>query len=238
MPLFRGMRALLKGHLAEAEQHLSVVVDAAERTGSTNARLLSATLGIGNRRGPRSGHGPVDHGRRSSTSTPRSGRATRRGVGYLALRAGDLDRARTLLRLHSDNGFARIGDDAEHLATLTFFGRMAIALDEQDAAALVYEALRPFAGMWVVDGIGAVCWGTGRAGAGPACDGARSRRGRGHLEWRRRRPASAGARVLDGDVADLRAGRGPGPAQDLEHRDAAAGPPHRRGSATRMAPRG
>ena len=228
VPLFRGMRALLKGHLAEAEQHLSVVVDAAERTGSTNARLLSATLGIG-----------IDAARGRVTDPsimegivdvdPAVWASYAGGVGYLALRAGDLDRARTLLRLHSDNGFARVGDDAEHLATLTFFGRMAIALDEQDAAALVYEALRPFAGMWVVDGIGAVCWAPVELELARLATALGLDEARGHLELAAATTTLAGARVLDGDVADLRAGRGPGPAQDLEHRDAAAGPPHREG---------
>ncbi len=221
-PLFRGMRALLWGHLAEAEQHLSVVVDAAERTGSTNARLLAATLsaGIDTARGrvtdPSIMDGIVD-------VVPEAWASYAAGLGYLALRAGDLDQARRLLRLHSDNGFERIGDDAEHLATLMSFGRIAIALDEQDAAVLLYEALRPFSGMWVVDGIGAVCWGPvdlelARLAMALGLDEAPM-----HLDAADAAIATAQARVLDPDLAELRAGRAPAPGHDA----AAAGPPRR-----------
>ena len=223
-PLFRGMRALLKGHLAEAEQHLAVVVDAAERTGSTNAQLLAGTLGLG-----------IDAacGRVTDPSIldgivdvdPAVWASYAGGVGYLALRAGDLDRARTLLRLHSDNGFARIGDDAEHLTTLMFFGRITIALGEEDAAALLYEALRPFSRMWVVDGIGAVCWGPvelelARLATGLGLDGAEV-----HLEAAAAVIATAWAQVLDRDVAELRAGRGSGPTQGPAQGPADGGPP-------------
>ena len=114
-----------------------------------------------------------------------------------------------MLRLHSENGFARIGDDAEHLTTIMMFGRIAIALGETDAAAQLYDALRPFAGMWVVDGIGAVCWGPvelelARLAAALGRDDAAAA----HLVKADAAITAAGAPLLESEVAELRTRRG------------------------------
>ena len=214
--LFRGMRALLKGHLAEAEQHLAVVVDASERTGSTNAKLLALTLKLG-----------IDHAQGLETDPttlddvvdvdPATWASYAAGIGYVALRGGELDRARTLLRLHSDNGFARIGDDAEHLTTVTLFGRIAVATGELEAATVLYDALRPFAGMWIVDGIGAVCWGPvelelARLASALGLDEVEA-----HLAMAEAEIAAAGAHGLERDVAEIRAGRAQAPGSTSGH---------------------
>jgi predicted ATPase len=203
-PLFRGMRALLKGHLSDAERHQALVAAAAEHTGSTNATLLAITLTLG-----------IDtaRGRVSDSTTfdgivdvdPAAWASYAAGVGYVALRAGDRDRAQTMLRLHSENGFARIGDDAEHLTTVAHFGRIALALGETEAVASLYDALRPFAGMWIVDGIAAVCWGPvdlelARMATGLGRDEAAA-----HLDDAEAAVVAAGAELLKLDVAELRA---------------------------------
>ena len=72
---------------------------------------------------------------------------------------GDRDRARQLLKLHADNGFARLGEDGEQLTTLLLFGRVAVGLDEPTACAALYDLLLPHAGLWAVDGIAGCCWG-------------------------------------------------------------------------------
>ena len=203
-PLFRGMRALLKGHLTDAEHHQAMVAAAAEHTGSTNATLLAITLALG-----------IDtaRGRVADSATfdgiidvdPAAWASYAAGVGYVALRAGDHDQARTMLRLHSENGFARIGDDAEHLTTVAFFGRIAVALGETEAVASLYDALRPFAGMWVVDGIGAVCWGPvdlelARLATALGRDEAAA-----HLDDAEAAVVAAGAELFQLDLAELRA---------------------------------
>lgn len=73
--------------------------------------------------------------------------------------AGNPDKARELLKLHADNGFARLGDDGEHLTTLVLFGRVAVGLGELASAGAVHELLLPHRGLWAVDGIAACCWG-------------------------------------------------------------------------------
>ena len=56
------------------------------------------------------------------------------GLAMVKLHGGEPDRARELLKLHADNGFAHLGEDGEHLTTLVLFGRVAVALDEPAAA--------------------------------------------------------------------------------------------------------
>jgi hypothetical protein len=81
------------------------------------------------------------------------------GLAMVNWLAGNCDRARQLLKLHADNGFARLGEDGEQLTTLLLFTRVATGLGEATACAALYELLIPHAGLWAVDGIAACCWG-------------------------------------------------------------------------------
>ena len=156
-PLFRGMRALLAGDLPEAQRRQRVVAGAAIATGSLNADLLSSTLQIG-----------ID----TALGRPASGEFMLRfdidpqvwasysaGLAFVALTRSDLVEAGRQLRMHSQDGFARVGCDAEHLTTMMFFGRAAIAVGDTAALCDVAESLAPYRGQWIVDGIAAVCWG-------------------------------------------------------------------------------
>jgi tetratricopeptide (TPR) repeat protein len=158
VPIFRGMRALVRGRFAEAEAFAAQARAAAEATGSINAHLLASTLqaGIDAATG---GDTPIDTFDDILDVDPAAWSSYASGVAYVALRAGDRDRAAEMLALHAGNGFARIGDDAEHLATLLMFGRTAVALGDQSSMQAMYDAFAPYAGLWVVDGIAAVCWG-------------------------------------------------------------------------------
>jgi hypothetical protein len=156
--LFRGMRALLAGDVDAADRHQRDVAAAAVATGSPNAEMMAATLLLG-----------IDAavGRRPLADAldalfhidPANWASYASGLAMVAWLSGDTDRARELLKLHADNGFTRLGDDAEHLTTLVLFGRVAVGLDEPDAAARVYHLLEPHAGLWAVDGIAGCCWG-------------------------------------------------------------------------------
>ncbi|MFN2419332.1 MAG: AAA family ATPase [Candidatus Limnocylindria bacterium] len=158
VPLFRGMRALLAGDVAAAEAYQHDVAATAGATRSHNAEMLAATLllginaAVGRRPAPDTLDGLFD-------VDPADWASYASGLAMVAWLSGNTDRARELLKLHADNGFARLGDDAEHLTTLTLFGRVAVGLDEPAAAAGVYELLRPHAGLWSVDGIAGCCWG-------------------------------------------------------------------------------
>jgi hypothetical protein len=62
-----------------------------------------------------------------------------------------------MLGHHVDTDFTT--GDAEHLATLLFLARIALALGDRQAVARFREHLLPHADRWAVDGIAAVCWG-------------------------------------------------------------------------------
>ncbi len=158
IPIFRGMRALLRGRFAEADAFAAQAHAAAEATGSTNAYLLATTLqsGIDAATG---GETPLDTFDDILDIDPAAWSSYASGMAYVAVRAGETDRAAALLELHAGNGFARIGDDSEHLATLLMFGRTAVALGDRSSMQAMYDAFAPYAGMWIVDGIAAVCWG-------------------------------------------------------------------------------
>lgn len=158
VPLFHGMRSLLEGELDAADRHERAVAAAAEATGSHNAQMLAATLrlGIDVARGR-----PIDPGAFDQLFDvdPIHWASYAAGLAMVKLHGGEPDRARDLLKLHADNDFAHLGEDAEQLTTLIMFGRVAVALDEPAAARCVYDRLLPHAGLWAVDGIAACTWG-------------------------------------------------------------------------------
>jgi AAA ATPase domain len=156
--LFRGMRALLAGDVDAAERYQRDVTAAASATGSHNAEMMAATLLLGIQ---------AATGRRPTADAlaglfhidPADWASYAAGLAMVAWLSGNTERARELLKVHADNGFAHLGDDAEHLTTLVLFGRVAVGLDEPAAAGAVYELLQPHAGLWAVDGIAGCCWG-------------------------------------------------------------------------------
>jgi hypothetical protein len=157
-PLFLGMRALLRGDLDAAERYRREVVAAADRTGSSNAALLGATLGLGvacasgRPIAPDLFDGIVE-------ADPAVWASYAASLAFVAAEDGDRGRAAAMLHLHAADEFARIGDDAEHLVTLTMFGRVAVWLGDLDAAARIHSLLSTHSGLWIVDGIAAYCWG-------------------------------------------------------------------------------
>ncbi len=159
-PVFRGMRALVRGRLAEAEAFAVQARAAAASTGSVNAALLATTLQVGIDAATGAAT-PADvyDGLLEDDIDPAAWSSYAAGLAHVALRAGELTRAGELLALHADSGFARVGDDAEHLATLLMFGRTAVALGDRSSMRAMYDAFAPYAAMWIVDGIAAVCWG-------------------------------------------------------------------------------
>ncbi len=229
IPIFRGMRALFRGRFAEADAFAAQAHAAAEATGSTNAYLLATTLqsGINAATGADTA---VDTFDGILDIDPAAWSSYASGMAYVAVRAGETDRAAALLELHAGNAFARIGDDSEHLATLLMFGRTAVALGDRSSMQAMYDAFAPYAGMWIVDGIGAVCWGPVElelarlaAGLGQQESGQR------HLEAARSAVDEAGAEGVRRELALVAETLGAAPVEPVRHT--------RRGS-RRMAPRG
>ncbi|HZX02557.1 hypothetical protein, partial [Kribbella sp.] len=79
---------------------------------------------------------------------------------YYFARTGAREVARGIVRRRVRDGLAAIPRDAEWLESLAFLGEAARVLGEPEAARLVYDALTPYAGLWVIDGIGGACLGS------------------------------------------------------------------------------
>jgi tetratricopeptide (TPR) repeat protein len=217
VPLFRGMRALLAGDIESADRHRREVAAAAAETGSHNALMLGVTLqfGIdmstGRHIDPDGLDGIVD-------VEPAEWASFAAGLAMMKFFGGQPDRARTLLRLHADNGFSRVGEDSEQLTTLLMFSRVAIELGERAAAQSLYELLAPHADLWVVDGIAACCWGPVELVLGQlalALD--RPVDARGHLSRARASAERAGARLLLEEVEALEPRAAPSDALPPSH---------------------
>lgn len=203
VPLFRGMRALLHDDFPGADHYQAEVTDAAARTGSVNAAMLAATLRIG-----------IDCalGRPTPVTIfdfiedidPAAWASFAAGMAFLAMRDEDRTAAESLLRLHAENGFAKLRRDAEYLVSLMYFGRVAVWLAHMPAVERVYDLLRPHAGRWIVDGIAAVCWSPVDLELGRlAVTLGRTREAETHLEAARAAIVRAQAPRLLRDVDDL-----------------------------------
>ncbi len=139
VPLFRGMRALLRGDLDGAERWCSDVALAAEATASHNAAMMAATLALGI---------DASRGRTPDPAAleglfevdPAEWASYAAGLALVRWLVGDRDRARHLLKLHADNGFNRLGEDGEQLTTLLMFGRVATGLEEAAPCEALYDA--------------------------------------------------------------------------------------------------
>jgi hypothetical protein len=202
VPLFRGMRALLDADVASADRLHAVVAEAAQRTGSRNAGLLALALrfGIDVMCGrPTSPHLLDDIG-----IDPVTWGNVGAGLAMAAWHGGDDERAGELLDVHVADGFRRLAAYADYLVSLLFFGRVAVGLDRPGAVETVYDLLVPHAGLWMVDAIGACCWGpVDLELARLAVALGRTDDARGHLSAARASMERAGAALFAPQVAAL-----------------------------------
>ncbi|NYJ07696.1 ATP-binding protein [Petropleomorpha daqingensis] len=159
-PLWRGMRAQLAGRDADAEAGADEAAAIGRRAQSRNAVILAMTLRMATRWGR-----PDELAELEPPLTEYAAdfppRMPQLLVARASLAAGLRDRAATarFLRPLADARFRSIPEDAEFLSGLIACVEAVAFLEERDAAADLLELLAPHAGLWVVDGIGAACWG-------------------------------------------------------------------------------
>jgi hypothetical protein len=156
-PLFRGAQALLRGNFGEAERRQAEVAVAAATTGSVNAVMLAWTQLLcirveTNQEPPADELDVID-------MDPTDWASYAAGLAFLATATGQLEKASTLLDLHTRDQFARVSRDSELLATCMFFGRAAAAVGDHEALRDLAALLRPYDDLWIVDGISAAIWG-------------------------------------------------------------------------------
>ncbi len=197
--LFRGMRALMRGELDVTRAAVAEVERFATSTGSQDAQLLAMTLTIG--LGAVVGDMPSFDVAGILGIEASMWPSLAAGLAMVAVLRGDRDAAAEHLGSHAPGGFGAVNRDAEYLTTLTGFARAAAFVGDRTSAAALAERLAPFHDLWVIDGIGAVCWGPvdGEIGRLYAFLGDR-RLATEHLERARDLLVAAGAPTLLADV--------------------------------------
>jgi hypothetical protein len=158
--LWRGMQAQLAGRDADAEAGADEVAAIGGRAQSRNAVILAMTLRMATRWGR-----PDELAELEPPLTEYAGdfppEMPQLLVARAALAAGVRDREATarFLRPLVTARFRSIPEDAEFLSGLIACVQSAAFLEERAAAGDLLDLLAPHAGLWVVDGIGAACWG-------------------------------------------------------------------------------
>lgn len=157
-PIWQGMRALMVGRLEEVESCINEARQLADDADSLNGRLMVFAL--------RAAHADVTGTVHEllpyieDVITPFAGHPMGDGPSaYYLARAGATERARGIVRHRARGGLDAIAKDAEWLESVAFFGEAARVLQDQEAAQLALDALAPYGGLWVIDGIGGACLG-------------------------------------------------------------------------------
>ncbi|CAA9294087.1 MAG: hypothetical protein AVDCRST_MAG61-438, partial [uncultured Friedmanniella sp.] len=159
VPLFRGMLALLHGELEVADKFCAEAAALGERAGSDNAQMLSQTqaAAIAFERGQ---FEMLVAGMEASLAEHAWFRELPIATAMAPLMdvaRGRLEQARSRLRQLAAERFGRIPVDSEWLSTMSGIAVAIFLLDDEVSAAAMYEVLRPYGGVMVVDGIAASC---------------------------------------------------------------------------------
>jgi hypothetical protein len=223
--IWRGMRALLAGDVPAAFDHAGRAATVADRAGSENAALMVFTLRM---------HAHLTAG----TAADYAGEI-RRVIGgmaghvpalYLAqpalvlLAGGQVAEAESVLRWFLSTVDDDIARDAEWLESHWALAEIATRLGSRDAAARLFDTLRPYERLWAVDGIGGAVFGTvGHQLGRLAALLGRRRDATGYLRTAREAYRCAGAPLLAAQLDAALAGLGvtpaPAPQQGRFHRD-------------------
>ncbi len=157
-PLWRGMRALIEGRLAESERLGEEARAIGRRAGSVNAEILADVLGL--QRLLEEGHPDAAYellGR--FLSDPEGGPNAEAWVILPLARMGRHAEARAVLDRLAAAGFPLVVDGAwlEGIATVA---EGCAEVGHRGAAEQLLRLLEPYAGRFATGGIGAVCFGS------------------------------------------------------------------------------
>ena len=159
VPLFRGMQAMLRGDLDEADQLCERAAALGLEAGSDNARMLSATLAaaIDMERGHFLELAAVYETSLAEEPWLRELPIALAMAPLLDIAHGRHDEARARLHRFAEERFASVPLDSEYLSTLHALASATLELEDEASATVLYGVLLPHAGLVVVDGIAASC---------------------------------------------------------------------------------
>lgn len=155
VPLWRGMRALSRGDLADAERYAGEALEVGGQAGSANALLLSEMLWfvilVERRRAS-----VADRFRRLAVKHPELlGPAGLPMFIWVLAMVGEEAQARQHLAEVKAAGLDRVTRDAEWLPVMTQLAEAAVVLGDRELAAELRDRLEPYRRLCVVEGIGA-----------------------------------------------------------------------------------
>jgi tetratricopeptide (TPR) repeat protein len=159
VPLWRGMRALMRGEPEAAARQCAIAEDIGALAHSDNARVLTFTQWWVRSRY----EGRFDDINRATADLAGSQPMTPAGWPYpvvLAAQRGELSRARRLFEQWLGNGLARRPRDSEWLPDSAQLAEVAVLAGCRPVAELLYSELRPYADLFCIEGIGAACTGS------------------------------------------------------------------------------
>jgi DNA-binding winged helix-turn-helix (wHTH) protein len=148
----KAQRALAAGRLEEAERHFTELWSQSQRLQLPYGAMLYATqlnaLSV-ERTGQRLSAGmAIDFD--DGWSWARDIAIYRAQRLLLAIQHGDLQRAHEWLTSLAANRFAAVARDSNFLFTASRLAQAAVALEDREAAAVLYEVLSPYAGLFAV----------------------------------------------------------------------------------------
>lgn len=156
VPLWHGMRAVMRGDLHLVDELAAEAARLGNVAGSVNSPILVGTLrfNVGLATGDLDPEVAAMARAACQDEVARSGRLSARVVLLdLARRDGKLDEARRHLDLLVAGGFGE--SDSERLGTLFATAEAALDLGAHDVATTIRSLLEPHERLWAIDGIGA-----------------------------------------------------------------------------------
>ena len=163
VPLWRGMRALMRVEVDEAGRQWAIAQEIGALAHSDNAAMLTFTQWWVRRRY----EGRFSEAGRAMSELlePEADAPSVTPAGWpypavVAAQLGDCDRARSFLEQWRGAGLERRTRDSEWLPESVQLAEVAVLGECRDVAGLLYDQLRPFAHRFCVEGIGAAFTGS------------------------------------------------------------------------------
>ena len=158
VPIWRGMRALMRADYGQLDACLSRAAELAGRAGSPNAELMVFTLKLG--LADATGTMADCLHQIDAVMSPYSDVPMAQGyLAYYLVKAGERERAMRLVERRTSDGIAAIAKDGEWLTSVALLGEAARLLERRDAVRACTAALQPYPELWLYDGVGAACYG-------------------------------------------------------------------------------
>lgn len=157
-PLWRGMRAILEGRLADAERLEEEARRIGRRAGSTNAEILTDVLKLARLME----QGRAEEARRlldRFVDDPEGGPNAEAWLALPLARMGRTAEARALLDRLAGTGFELVRDGA-WLEVIASVAEACAEVDHADAARQLLPLLEPYADRFATGGMGAICLGS------------------------------------------------------------------------------